>query len=196
VAAARCAGLVALLLALALMPRFASAQMSTFNVSVYNQLTESADDSTVYASTSVSDNSILGQCGHSDYVTTCQLISPNGPAGTSTQSGLYANVTASNNEYGGTWTLVGTVQLRCSCAGVVGSGGETACIAHLMQPRNRTESLAADSRPQSRPVDASIVAEARAIVSVSTVLKASVSTTRPPIPPPAALQRPDGSRLQ
>jgi hypothetical protein len=57
VTATRIAGVVALFLTVALMPRLASAQMSTWNVSIYNQLTESADDNSMYGTTQVYDNS-------------------------------------------------------------------------------------------------------------------------------------------
>ena len=189
-AAARCAGVVALFLTLALMPRLAPAQMSTWNVSIYNVLTETTDDSSMYGTTTVYDNS--SGCTHSGYSTTSSLYNAsNVLAGTKAMSGLYSSVSAPVNGSAGTWTLVGTVQFNCSCAGPVASGSETqalACVAHLMQPRNLPRSPAAAGTPRSRPVSASLAGEAQATISASTVLRASVPATRPPVPPPAAIR--------
>ena len=195
----RFTALAALFLPFLLMPRLASAQMS-IQISVYSQITESADDNTMYGSTSASDNSTLGgQCGHSGYVTTSQLIDPNGVT-TSTSTGSFsADVSAPVNGLGGSWQVLGIFQFHCSCAGNIRIGDEEqtqACVAHLTQPRNLPRSPAAASGPRPRPVAASLVGEAPAIISVSTVLKASVRATRPQVPPPAALQRTDASRPQ
>jgi hypothetical protein len=118
---------------------------------------------------------------------------------TSAMSGLYSSVSAPVNGSAGTWTLVGTIQFNCSCAGRIGVGNSTqalACVAHLMQPRNLPLSPVVAGTPQSRPVNASLGGDAQATISASTVLRASVPATRPPVPPPAALQRPDASRPQ
>ena len=178
VTAPRCAGVVALFLTLALMPRLASAQftMSSWNVSIYNVLTETTDDNSMYGTTTVYDNS-LG-CTHSGYITTSSLYNAsNVLAGTSAMSGLYSSVSAPVNGSAGTWTLVGTIQFNCSCAGRIGVGNSTqalACVAHLMQPRNLPRSPAVAGTPQSRPVNASLVGGVQATVSASTVLRASV----------------------
>ena len=197
-AAARCAGVVALFLTLALMPRLAPAQMSTWNVSIYNVLTETTDDSSMYGTTTVYDNS--SGCTHSGYTTTSTLYNAsNVLAGTWAMNGLYSSVSAPVNGSGGTWTLVGTVQFHCSCAGPVTSGSETqsqACVAHLMQPRTLPRSPVVAGTSQSRPVNAGLTGDAQATASASTVLRASVRATPPPVVPPAALQRPDASRPQ
>jgi hypothetical protein len=195
VTATRIAGVVALFLTVALMPRLASAQMSTWNVSIYNQLTESADDNSMYGTTQVYDNS--SGCTHSGYITTSTLYNAsNVLAGTWAASGLYSSVSAPVNGSGGTWTLVGTVQFHCSCAGPIGVGSDKqseACLAHLKQPRNLPRSPAVAGDPRPRPAEASLVGQAKAVTLTATVQKVSVPATPSPVSPPAAVQRPDGS---
>ena len=115
-----------------------TAQMGRFNVSSYNQVwatsNQNGDGTTIYGSSTFSDNSQLGTCGHSAYSTSGYVVTPDGveyPA-----SGGYMTI----SPWGaftvpGTYTEIGQLSFRCSCVGNVGSGGEgNQCFARTHLP--------------------------------------------------------------
>lgn len=59
-------------------PMAAQQCMPQFNISVYDDAYVSDDGSTVYASTSIKDDSILCTCTHSGYSIVATILGPDG----------------------------------------------------------------------------------------------------------------------
>jgi murein DD-endopeptidase MepM/ murein hydrolase activator NlpD len=123
--------------ATALFGSFAMAQTMTYNVSVYNTASASADHSTIYGTSTSSDNSIKGSCVYSNYTTQSQLVMPDGTTlSVGSNSGMTSSVQAYFNDEWGTYLNRGTVTLKCSCApwATPGGGGPNGTVIVNLTP--------------------------------------------------------------
>ena len=108
-----------------LLPISVSAQM-VIRLSVYNQVWTSSNGETVFGSTTTADNSTLGSsCGHSDYSTSSEIITPDGKQYLSgSEGGFGASVNGPFTEEGDYYEQ-GFLNLHCSCAGNITAGQTT-----------------------------------------------------------------------
>lgn len=98
-----------------------------YNVSVYNDASISDDLSTVYGSSNFFDNSTLCTCGHGQYQDFLTIYAPDGSHVTQNQTGTESNTYMATTAGAGTYTVVSTASLYCSCAAEdVQSGGQSA----------------------------------------------------------------------
>jgi hypothetical protein len=99
-------------------------------LSVYNQVWMSPDGTTVFGSTTTADDSTLGtSCGHSDYMTSSEIITPDGKQYLSgSEGGFGASVNGPFTE-SGEYYEQGFLNLHCSCAGNISAGQtEKSCL--------------------------------------------------------------------
>ena len=113
-----------------LLPSALQAQM-VIRLSVYKQEWTSSNGETVFVSTTPADNSTLGtSCGHSDYTTSSEIITPDGKQYSSgSEGGFGASVNGPFTENGDYYEH-GFLNLHCSCAGNISAGEtEQTCVA-------------------------------------------------------------------
>jgi len=150
-----------------LLPPSLPAQM-VIRLSVYNQVWTSTDGTTVFGSTTTADTSTLGtSCGHSDYMTSSEIITPDGKQYLSgSEGGFGASVNGPFTE-GGEYYEQGFLNLHCSCAGNITAGEtEETCVATSLHNgqisgcRNARAATQSASRSKTAPM---------VLVAVSTI---------------------------
>jgi hypothetical protein len=106
------------------------ATSATMSFSVYTAATTGNNETRLYMSASVVDNS--QGCSHGNYETTARIVSPSNRTATSTSSGLQASTSIAINAEVGTYQMVTTGCYRCSCIGY-GLAGFGSAIPKILQ---------------------------------------------------------------
>ena len=116
-----------------LLPSALPAQM-VIRLSVYNQVWTGTNGTTVFGSTTTADNSTLGtSCGHSDYMTSSEIITPDGKQYLSGSEGGFGASVNGPFTVDGDYYEQGFLNLHCSCAGNISAGQtEESCLVSAL----------------------------------------------------------------